>query len=189
MKLFTIACCLIVLVVCGAGASMRCEPIDLEKRTVRLIYEIEDTMEGNRVFIFPQGGLIHDATRGEIDVESVFDVTAKQELDYEITRTAKTGQPQVKITYAKPLAAGQKRVLQISVIVRLPESQLRFDGQERYTFAYETSHAFEFIVPTGHYVVYSNQPVFLFEKGPNIILQQLDENLRNIVIQIRPLPE
>lgn len=187
MKQTTLLIGLLLLCAGLAQASMRFEVLDLETRAVRIIYEVEDSLAGNRVFLFPQGGMVHDATAGEFKVESVFDVTAKQELNYEITQTATSKLPQVRITYPEPIAKGQKKVLQIAVIVNLPDSQLMLDDQGRHTFIYETSHAFEFIVPEGHYIVYSNQPVYLFEKGPNMILQQLDEKFRKLVVQTRLL--
>ena len=68
----------LLALVAGAWADMRYEVIDLQKRAVRLTYEIEDNKAGNQVFYFPSGGFIHDASMGVLEVESVFDLNSKQ---------------------------------------------------------------------------------------------------------------
>ncbi|HOJ59209.1 MAG TPA: hypothetical protein PK878_02895 [bacterium] len=170
----------------GAWADMRYEVIDLQKRAVRLTYEIEDNKAGNQVFYFPTGGFIHDASMGDIEVESVFDLSLKQEQPYEMTQDKETGAPQIKITYSTPIPPGGKKRLQIAVKVHMPESLLTFDSQGRYQFTYETSHAFEFIIPRNHCVVYTSHPVYIFEKGDKVFLQQMDKTLRKLVFQTRP---
>jgi hypothetical protein len=170
-----------------AFGDMRYEAIDLSKSAMRLTYEIEDAQVGNKVFLFPSGGMIHDATKGEFKVESVFDISAKQELEYEIIKDAKTGDPLVKITYSAPIKKGEKKTLQIAVKVNMPESNFTIDKNGRNIFTYETSHAFEFMVPRNHYVIYTNQPVWIFEKSGTLIVQQLDKKPRKIVIQTRAM--
>lgn len=177
----------LLALVAGAWADMRYEVIDLQKRAVRLTYEIEDSKAGNQVFYFPSGGFIHDASMGVLEVESVFDLNSKQEQAFELTRDKDSGAPQLKITYLKPVAAGGKMKLQIAVKVNMPESLLSFDNQGRYQFTYETSHAFEFIIPKNQFVVYTSHPVFVFEKGDKVFLQQMDKTSRKLVFQTRPI--
>lgn len=177
----------IVALGAGAWADMRYEVIDLQKRAVRLTYEIEDDKAGNRVFYFPTGGFIHDASMGVLEVESVFDLNSKQEQSFELTRDQENGAPQLKITYSSPISQGHKKKLQIAVKVNMPMSLLSFDNQGRYQFTYETSHAFEFIIPQNHYVVYTSHPVLIFEKGDRVFLQQLDKTSRKLVFQTRPM--
>lgn len=168
-------------------ADMRLEVLDLTQRVVRITYEVQDHKAGNRVFIFPSGGFIHDATAGNFKVESVFDVNAKRELEFTIIKDTQSEYPQIKITYPEPIQTGKSKTLQIAVKVNMPETLLKQDANGRVLFEYETSHKFEFIAPQGHYVVFTSHPVWIFEKGDNLIVQQLDENLRKISIQTRPL--
>ncbi|MFB3788118.1 MAG: hypothetical protein ACE15F_17295 [bacterium] len=187
MRRMILAWLFMVALGAGAWADMRYEVIDLQKRAVRLTYEIEDDKAGNQVFYFPTGGFIHDASMGVLEVESVFDLTAKQEQPYEMTRDKETGAPQIKISYSTAIPKGSKKRLQIAVKVNLPESLLSYDSQGRYQFTYETSHAFEFIIPRNHCVVYTSHPVFIFEKGDKVFLQQMDKISRKLVFQTRPL--
>ncbi len=171
----------------NAWADMRLEVLDLTQRAVRITYEIQDNKVGNRVFIFPSGGFIHDATAGNFQVESVFDVNAKRELEFTIVKDTHSEYPQIKITYPEPIQTGKSKTIQIAVKVNMPETLLKQDANGRAIFEYETSHKFEFITPPGHYVVFTSQPVWIFEKGENLIVQQLDEKPRKIVIQTRPV--
>ncbi|MGC9327083.1 MAG: hypothetical protein ACP5I1_05590 [Candidatus Hinthialibacter sp.] len=168
-------------------SDMRYEALDPQTRLVRLTYEINDNKEGNRIFLFPTQGFIHDATAGNFEVESVFDLAAKRELEYVIQQDKESGLPQVKITYPDPIPPGKSKTLQVAVKVYMPETMLYRDANGRYCFRYETSHKFEFMIPYDHYLVYTNQPVLLFEKGDVTIVQQLDEKKREIVIQIRSM--
>ncbi|MBN2326116.1 MAG: hypothetical protein JXR73_03110 [Candidatus Omnitrophica bacterium] len=178
---------LTLFVLSPSWSDMRYEALDAQLRSVRITYEIDDNKAGNKIFIFPTGGFIHDATAGNFEVESVFDIAAKRELEYVIQRDKETGLPQVKITYADPIPPGKSKTLQIAVKVNMPESMLYCDANGRYCFRYETSHKFEFLIPKDHYLVYTNQPVLLFEKGDVIIVQQLDDKFREIVIQTRSM--
>ncbi len=187
MKRTIIGFIALLIVPSFAFGDMRYEALDLSKSAMRLTYEIEDAQVGNKVFLFPSGGMIHDATKGKFEVESVFDIAAKRELEYVVVYDVKTNDPMVKITYSEPIKQGEKKTLQITVKVNMPESNFTIDNDGRYVFIYETSHAFEFMVPDNHYVVYTNQPVWVFEKSGKLIVQQLDKKPRKIVIQTRAI--
>lgn len=187
MKRFFLGFLFPLLFAAGSWANLRIEVVDLAKRAVKITYEFNDTKVGNKVFIFPAGGFIHDATAGDFKVESVFDVAAKRELEYVLVSDPKTKLPQLKITHETPIQKDESRTLQVTVKANLPESMVQRDANGRYIFEYETSHKFEFLLPQNHYVVYSNQPVWLFEKGDQIVVQQLDEKSRTIIIQTRPM--
>lgn len=168
-------------------AAIRFELLNMEKREVRIIYELEDTLAGNKVFLFPEEGMHHDSTVGDFVVESIFDIDTKREQAYEVELVEKTKLPRVKITYDEPIKENEKKVLQISFRLNLPKEMLIVDNQGRVTLDYETSHAFEFLTPIGYYLVFTNQPVWLFEKGNQVIVQQLDKKSRKITLQLRPM--
>jgi hypothetical protein len=187
MKRFLFGLALPLLAIAPCWADMRLEILDLATRAARITYDISDNKPGNRIFLFPTGGFIHDAKAGNFQVESVFDIAAKRELPFTIVSDPDTKLPQLKITYDAPIRPGENRKIQIAVKLNMPEDLVQRDENGRFIFKYETSHKFEFITPLNHYVVNSNLPITLFEKGDRIIVQQLDDKPRTIVIQTRPL--
>ncbi|RJP20323.1 MAG: hypothetical protein C4527_25190 [Candidatus Omnitrophota bacterium] len=185
MKWTAVLFCVLVFLSSTTVADVRLEILDLSTRAVRLTYELEDNQAGNRVFLFPDGGFIHSASRELFQVESVFDKNSKQELEFEVLEAPDKGLPQLRITYPEPIKEGSKKLLSVSVCLNLPDKDLLIDAAGRYVFSYETSHPFEFVVPANHYVVYTNQAMMVFERGPNIVLSQSDKYVKNIVIKTR----
>lgn len=171
----------------SAQATVTMKLNDFSSRAVELIYEVEDTLVGNRKFIFPQQGFINDDRMGEMEVISVFDKSTSEELSYRVIRDEQSNLPKISINYEDPVEAGKRKVLRIHVLVHLPASEIGLDKRDRYFFSYETSHPFEFVLPEGHMVVYSNQPILVFEREEDIILFNNETESRTIVIKTLPI--
>lgn len=169
-------------------AKVTYEVLDVATRSIELTYDVEDGLPGNQVFLFPSGGYIHDDTQGDIEVLSVFDLSTQEELNYEIKRVQANNNPQLRVTYTKPVPKNNKKQLRIRVRLNAPAAEIGEDSAGRTFFAYETSHTFEFIMPENHYLVYSNVPVIVFERESQIVLRNDNTQMRNIVIKTRPLP-
>lgn len=177
-----------LLCVFTAQAKVTYEVVDVATRAVELTYDVEDAMTGNQVFLFPSGGFVHDDTQGDFQVLSVFDMSTQEELSYEIKRVQSNNNPQLKITYTKPVPKNNSKQLRIRVRLNVPAAEMGEDNAGRTFFAYETSHPFEFVLPENHYLVYSNVPVIVFERESQIVLLNDNTKLRNIVFKTRPLP-
>ncbi len=188
MKCIRMVPVLLLLFAVSAQSKVTYEVNDVASRQVELTYDVEDGLAGNQVFLFPSGGFIHDDTQGDLEVISVFDMNTQEELDYEIKRVKENNNPQLRITYTKPVPKTTTKQLRIRVRLNAPAAEVGEDKMGRVFFAYETSHLFEFIMPDNHYLVYSNVPIIVFERESQIVLRNDNTKLRNIVIKTRPLP-
>lgn len=176
------------LTIQAQAAKVTYRVVDVETRAVELTYDIEDSMTGNQVFLFPSGGFIHDETQGDFEPLSVFDMGTQEELNYEVVRVQENNRPQLRITYRNPVPAGQTKMLRIRVRLNAPAAEIGEDNAGRFFFTYETSHPFEFVMPQGHYLVYSNVPVIVFERESELVLRNDNTKMRSIVFKTRPLP-
>ncbi len=179
-----------VFVLCFAlngWTDLTMEVLDVEKRAVRLVYEIADDKEGHEGTVFPQGGFIHDATAGQFRVESVVDVSNNLELDYQVLLDKKTDAPFLQIPYKFPIPKDGKKVLRITVKVNLPKRLMGIDKSGKIYYACETSHRFQFVIPKDQYIVYSNHPVTLAENNGQVIVTQTADQYRTIMIQTRAM--
>lgn len=187
MKVLVHSAFLLLLSTMVADSAVRVEVLNFETRTLRVVYEIEDTLLGNQIFLFPTAGFIHDDRMGDFEVESVFDTTTSEELNYSVSRLDETNYPRLRINYREPVREGIRKILRIAVKLNAPASDVGIDEARRHFLSFETSHPFELVVPENHFLVYCNQPVRVFEKEGEIILQNNEQKNRLFVIKTRPM--
>lgn len=183
MFCLSMVCCFTVSV----WSAVQIQVLDYSQRRVRLVYELDDNLAGNRTFRFPGSGFLHDNSRGPIVVESVYDQQTNQDLEYSVIALPDTGAPQIEIRYDKPVPEGGKKMIRVSMIAVMPPENIGRDTLGRYYFKYETSHKFEFIVPFGQYVVHTNQPVTVFERESRVYLRQEEGGAQEIYIMTRSM--
>ena len=188
MKRLIYGFALIIFALSISWSDVTVQVLDISKRLVRLTYDVADDQVGNRLFIFPQGGFVHDGPFESFQVESVFDPNTKEELNCAVQRVEGTGAPQLRIQYRNPVPDGGRQLLSITVHVIMPERDLSIDDQGRLTLSLETSHPFTLAVPEGYYVTYCNQPVWIFERASVQYVQQKDTTLRLNTVTLRRLP-
>lgn len=184
-KLFSALAMTMVLAANG-WCALTIEVLDFATGKVRMTYEVDDKMTGNKEFRFPGGGFIHDESEGDFVVESVFDEKNNYELSYSVQKIGDEKQPQLKITYPEALKAGEVKAIRIEVVLHLPNTLLYTDSG-RYFIEYETSHDFEYRVPENHYIVFSNLPVQIYEKGGELFVKQTHDKIRKIKLATRKM--
>ncbi len=185
MKKFGFSLLWIVLCASFSYADLYVEVLNFETREVRMIYEVEDELAGNKEFRFPGAGFLHDKSMGPIEVESVFDVLNNFELEYSLHQVGDPPSPQLHIKYQSPIKKGDRKVIRVSVIVNLPPEHLYQDSMGRYVFEYETSHELEYAIPPAQYLVYVNQPVTVYEREKQVFVKQSSSKSRRIKIMTR----
>lgn len=185
-KNFVLCLMMIIFSTSVAWSDLMIEVLDFQSGKVRMTYEITDSMTGNQQFRFPGEGFIHDETQGDFVVESVFDTTNNYELQYSVQKIGEQKLPQLKINYQEPIPAGGKKNLKIQVVLNLPIDNVYYENG-RYFLEYETSHEFTYKLSMNHYLVFTNQPVKVYEQAGTIYAEEPSEKLRNIKIATRAM--
>lgn len=180
---------LIWMLTVSTWADVTFETLDVDKRIVRLQYELDDRQAGNQTFYFPERGFVHDGDRESFRVEAVLDPERQEHLDFWIEYMPDTGYPRLKIRYNRPIQPGKSQPLRIIVHTVVSKQDIYIDAMNRLVLSYETSHPITFVMPKGFMLAETNQPVWMYEKDDRFFIAQRDTKLRVNTLRLRPLPK
>jgi|GEM_PF-1752622 len=143
--------------------------VDVDKKIMRVTYNLLFDQPGLTEFIFPSSG--YEFASGPIKVIEVIEKNTEQKLEYEIIPAPEANTLQaVKFYFPNPIPKGGN--YRVEITVEAQTNNITKDKQGRYVFTYTTSHdnAF-FILPKGHAIVFCNYPVLVYERVGRTVVQ------------------
>ena len=156
-----------------AFARVIIEVLDPAVGKFRVTYEISYADSGSTESVFARDGLLSDR---RLEVESVREKNTDQELDFEVLSYEEDGEAvkgayQIRARFRDPIPEGGTYIVVYSLIL-YRKSDCYLDRNGSWTIRYTTTRDALLVVPVGQTPVYCNQPVFIYERNRNTVLEQ-----------------
>ena len=181
-KFFLVTLIVILSVNLFAQDDLTIKVVDVDKKIIQVTYTWTMAYGGTTSAILPDHGC--DFTTYPIKVISVYEKNTDQKLEYSIVDNVK-GQS-LDIKYPSPIPIGGSYTMIVTIEAKT--DNITIDSEGRYVFKYETSQNPYFILPKGHFLVYSNYPVIMFERNGTTVCH-VKKNGRDVVIFKTKVPK